>query len=279
MQDGLRRELGPMLPRLRRFARGLTGGAAAAGDALVETACARLLTEGAVAGPAGRLDHALFGLMITLWVEPRAIHSPWQEGDAPSSGLDAVRAAFAALGCEQRTLLLLIGVEGLSYRECAALLGLSLASVAERLAAARLALVAGVDAPAGPIPPPAEDFMTRPGDEGLLCAYVDGELDETTARTVETWVAAETSAGAILRRLHDSAGMVRAALGGTVEEPLPPTLAALIAEPPPALPAPQPVSGRPPMAARPARHARLAAGLGAGALVSLAVGAAAWLLR
>lgn len=72
--------------------------------------------------------------------------------------------------------------------------------------------------------------MSRPWDDGILCAYVDGELDGPTARAVEAWLAEDPAAGATLRRLHDAAGMMRAAFGGEVADPLPGELAEMLRE-------------------------------------------------
>jgi anti-sigma factor RsiW len=84
--------------------------------------------------------------------------------------------------------------------------------------------------------------MKERWDDGLLVAYVDGELDDATARAVEAWVAADPDSGATLRRLHDSAGMLRAACGGPIHDPCPeimllleqPAVTAMAAAAPPA---------------------------------------------
>ena len=54
--------------------------------------------------------------------------------------LDAVRRAVARLPDTQREVLLLVCVEGLSYRETAETLGLPMGTVMSRLARARLAI-------------------------------------------------------------------------------------------------------------------------------------------
>jgi RNA polymerase sigma-70 factor (ECF subfamily) len=54
--------------------------------------------------------------------------------------LDAVRRAFAALPDEQRTVLLLVCVEGYSYREIAEITGMPMGTVISRVARGRMAL-------------------------------------------------------------------------------------------------------------------------------------------
>ncbi|MDD3447910.1 MAG: RT0821/Lpp0805 family surface protein [Gammaproteobacteria bacterium] len=62
--------------------------------------------------------------------------------------------------------------------------------------------------------------MTR-FDDGILVAYVDGELDNDTAAAVEGWLARDAAAAARARRLREQAGLLRAAFNGVLNEPVP----------------------------------------------------------
>jgi RNA polymerase sigma-70 factor (ECF subfamily) len=69
-------------------------------------------------------------------------------GEAESRlALAEVRRAIAVLSPEQRTVLLLVSVEGLAYREAAEILGLPMGTIMSRLARARLALAKALEEP------------------------------------------------------------------------------------------------------------------------------------
>lgn len=144
-----------MLPRLRRFARGLTGTAAEADD-LVQAACERALTRRHQFEAGTRFDSWLFRIVQTIWIDQlRARQVRKEDGevgdeqlgsDAPVRRIEArlalseVRRAIERLPPDQRTVLMLVTVEGLSYREAAAVVGVSVGTVMSRLARARIAL-------------------------------------------------------------------------------------------------------------------------------------------
>jgi len=67
---------------------------------------------------------------------------------ADRAGMQDFYAAIMKLSVEHRQILLLVGVEGLSYSEVAAELGVPIGTVMSRLARARERLRAGLDAPA-----------------------------------------------------------------------------------------------------------------------------------
>lgn len=157
---GLRQMLVPLLPRLRRFARGLTGSAADAED-LVQSACEKALASESAWQPGTRLDSWMYRILQNLWIDSRRALAARtaQAGDtvAEEPSLDggravearfalaAVRRAMALLPDDQRTILLLACVEGLSYRECAQVLEIPVGTVMSRLARARLTLSRLVD--------------------------------------------------------------------------------------------------------------------------------------
>ncbi len=64
--------------------------------------------------------------------------------------LEAVRGLAARLPEEQRSILLLVCVEGLSYKEVSEVLDIPMGTVTSRLARARATLKDGLDGPAAP---------------------------------------------------------------------------------------------------------------------------------
>ncbi len=149
------------LPRLRRFAYGLTG-SAADGDDLLQATCERAIRHIDKWQPGTRLDSWMYRIARNLHLNNIRARNVRGEHLAPADpeihgAVDgarimesqltyaAVRGFIARLPEEQRTVLLLITVEGLSYREVSELLELPLGTVTSRLARARLALKAYMD--------------------------------------------------------------------------------------------------------------------------------------
>jgi RNA polymerase sigma factor (sigma-70 family) len=151
----LRRELGALLPRLRRFGRALARTREDADD-LVQAAVERALQRAAQWQPGTRLDSWLFRIMQNAWIdELRARERRGQtfvaeeEGEhvgtgSPDAQADAiaVRRAVAQLGDEQRAVVALVLVEGLPYQEAADVLQIPIGTLTSRLARARQALQA-----------------------------------------------------------------------------------------------------------------------------------------
>src|SRR5258708_25069219 len=144
-----------LLPRLGRFARGLTGSTEDAND-LVQAACQRALEREHQWMPGTRLDSWMFRIVRTLWIDElrgRKVRQGRGVVDAEDAivvdgpraiearlTLDTVRRAVAGLPEPQREGLLLVCVEGMSYPETAETLGLPMGTVMSRLARARLAI-------------------------------------------------------------------------------------------------------------------------------------------
>jgi RNA polymerase sigma-70 factor (ECF subfamily) len=144
-----------VLPRLRRFARGLTGSAAEADD-LVQAACERALSRQHQFQEGTRFDSWMFRIVQTIWIDQLRARSvraedPELEGDRFGSdepvrraearlALEEVRRAVARLPADQRNALLLVTVEGLSYKEAAEVAGVPVGTIMSRLARARVAL-------------------------------------------------------------------------------------------------------------------------------------------
>lgn len=156
MDQTVRQELLAILPRLRRFAYGLTG-SVDSGDDLVQSACERALARLHQWEPGTRLDSWMFRIMKNLWLDDtragwrrevvtssevlEAVHG----GDAEAESavrleLGSVLEQISRLPDAQRTVLLLVSVEGLSYKEAAAVLDVPIGTVMSRLARARLTL-------------------------------------------------------------------------------------------------------------------------------------------
>ena len=135
------------IPALRRYARALTRDADIADD-LVQDALVRAL----------RSEHLFQGDEIRSWLYTiltnlnrnrlrslarRPVLAPIEDNDAPDlAGPEAggrdIERALALLVDEQRTALLLVVLEGLSYREVAEVQGVPIGTVMSRLARARV---------------------------------------------------------------------------------------------------------------------------------------------
>jgi RNA polymerase sigma-70 factor (ECF subfamily) len=145
-----------LLPRLRRFAIGLSG-SADEGDDLVQQACLKALERYAQWQPDSRLDSWVYKIIMNLWIDRRRSAASrlsvpgdgiWEQipGAPLLAELEArqdLRQAWEAikkLPEEQRQVLLLVTVEGFGYQEAADMLEIPIGTVMSRLARARLAL-------------------------------------------------------------------------------------------------------------------------------------------
>lgn len=157
MSQSFNDQLIALLPRLRRFARGMTGSTAAADD-LVQAACERALSRSHQFQEGTRFDSWLFRIMQTIWIDQiraRAVRREEPEDGAMLLGSDAaarqiearlrlseVQAALKTIPEEQRAALMLVTVEGLSYKEAAEVAHVPVGTIMSRLARARVALEA-----------------------------------------------------------------------------------------------------------------------------------------
>ena len=185
MAEDLRTTLTALLPRLRRFGIALTGSAADADD-LVQDACARVLERAAQLREEGRADAWIYGIMRHLWIDRVRAgrlrrHEDVQDrtdlvGEDGARVTEArltlagVRRCLLALAEEHRTVLTLVCIDGLSYREAADILDVPIGTVMSRMARARLALhqrLQGSVARAGPAEVVALTSMrARPANGG-----------------------------------------------------------------------------------------------------------------
>jgi RNA polymerase sigma-70 factor, ECF subfamily len=153
-----------VLPRLRRFARGLTGSAVEADD-VVQAACERALSRARQYQEGTRFDSWMFRIVQTIWIDQLRSRDVRRE-DAEEEGvnvgtneparraearlaLQEVRNALEEIPAEQRAALLLVTVDGLSYKEAAEVAEVPVGTIMSRLARARVALQAKLDAGAG----------------------------------------------------------------------------------------------------------------------------------
>lgn len=155
MSDSFRSELIALLPRLRRFALGLTADPHQADD-LVQAGCERALTRRHQWQAGTRLDSWMFKIMQNLWIDQMRSkpvvaqadseeleHVPdrdWNRGMEAKLSLEQVTRAMAALPDAMRAVLTLVCIEGLSYKEAAEVLDVPIGTVMSRLARARLEL-------------------------------------------------------------------------------------------------------------------------------------------
>jgi RNA polymerase sigma-70 factor (ECF subfamily) len=160
MDIDLRGVLTSLLPRLRRFGLTLTGSPSDADD-LVQTVCERVLRRSDQLRDHARLDAWIFGIMRNTWIDETrsrrvrrhddleaAADVVGDDGEQVAHGsitLKAVRQVLATLPEEQRTVLVLVCVEGLRYADVAEVLGIPIGTVMSRLARARLELRARMD--------------------------------------------------------------------------------------------------------------------------------------
>ena len=151
-------ELSALLPRLRRFAHGLSRNTSDADD-LTQMTIERALRAKAQWQPGSRLDSWLYKIMRNLWIDTvrsrgrtDQVEVPAEEvtnlGHDPSDGIEAafqlrrIMHAMEQLPHEQREVVALILIEGFGYREAAELLDLPIGTVSSRLVRGRTALFA-----------------------------------------------------------------------------------------------------------------------------------------
>ena len=149
-----------LLPALRRYARSLTRSAEAADD-LVQAACERVLAGRGVLEDVEQPANWMCRIIHNLWTDqqrrsrkqPTApLEDGWHVATEETervliarSTLARVRGIMTALPEEQRAPLMLVCVDGLSYREAAARLDIPIGTLMSRLARGRLALARGLE--------------------------------------------------------------------------------------------------------------------------------------
>ena len=142
-----------LLPRLRRFARNLTGDPDRADD-LVQMACERSLTRLGQYRDGTRFDSWLYRIVYTQWID-RVRRRQRQSAQTQTlrnlqeiSGADEssprqivsfmdIKNALGHLPEENKAAIVLVAVEGYTYAEAARVLGVPVGTVASRVARAR----------------------------------------------------------------------------------------------------------------------------------------------
>ena len=146
-----------LLPRLRRFARSLSRNQHDADD-LVQVVVERALRNLEQFRADANLASWLFGIMKNAWIDicrtrgRRAeVALPEDSGEHPAvtpgdtdAGLWSVSEAMSKLPEDQRLAVALVLVEGMSYKEAAAVLEIPIGTLTSRLARGRTALAAAL---------------------------------------------------------------------------------------------------------------------------------------
>jgi RNA polymerase sigma-70 factor (ECF subfamily) len=151
---GFRESVEAAVPALRRYARALTRDAEIADDLVQDTLVRALRSEHLFHG--GDIRSWLYTILTNLnrnrlrALARRPAMTPIAENDAPDfagpeAGARDIERALASLVEEQRAALLLVVLEGMSYREVAEVQGVPIGTVMSRLARARMQIKAYLD--------------------------------------------------------------------------------------------------------------------------------------
>jgi len=144
-------DLASYIPRLRRYARALTGNREFADD-LVQDTLERALRKWVLWRAGSKIDSWLFSIMHNLFVN-QVRSAPARQlsvslddlefepaGQGSAEGVLQLRDLLSSLNKlshDQREILLLVGLEDMSYQEVARILELPLGTVMSRLSRAR----------------------------------------------------------------------------------------------------------------------------------------------
>jgi RNA polymerase sigma-70 factor, ECF subfamily len=148
-------ELVTLLPRLRRFARALTRNPHDADD-LVQVALERALARAHQLRADAALAGWVFGILRHAWVDElrararservfapeQSGHNVGDAGQGVQAEMLSVQDAMGRLPEEQRIAVILVLVEGLSYKEAAHVMDVPIGTLTSRLARGREALQA-----------------------------------------------------------------------------------------------------------------------------------------
>ncbi len=149
-----RQSIQAAIPALRRYARALTRDAETADDLVQDTLVRALRSEHLFQGEDTR--SWLYTILTNLnrnrlrSLARRPMHASLGDNDAPEmagpeAGLRDIGRALDSLVPEQRAALMLVVLEGLSYREVAEVQGVPIGTVMSRLARARGQIKAYLD--------------------------------------------------------------------------------------------------------------------------------------
>jgi RNA polymerase sigma-70 factor (ECF subfamily) len=152
--SGFRSGVEAAVPALRRYARALTRDAELADDLVQDTLVRALRSEHLFHG--GEVRSWLYTILTNLnrnrlrTLARRPTLTPLEDNDAPDmagpeAGARDIERALATLVDDQRTALLLVVLEGLTYREVAEVQGVPIGTVMSRLARARMQIKSYLD--------------------------------------------------------------------------------------------------------------------------------------
>ena len=151
--SAFRDDVEAMIPALRRYARALARDADVADDLVQDTLVRALRSERLFLG--GDIRSWLYTILTNLnrnrrrSLARRPQFTPLLDNNAEPSGTEAesrdIARALATLVEDQRSVLLLVMLEGLSYREVADIQGVPIGTVMSRLARARAHVRASLD--------------------------------------------------------------------------------------------------------------------------------------
>lgn len=145
-----------LLPRLRRFAAGLARDPAD-GDDLCQATVIRALEKRASWQPGTRLDSWMMRMMRNIWIDEARARTRRSEtfvaedaglsvggsgGQEEAVALSVIDRGLRTLPNEQREAVLLVMVEGYSYKEAAEIVGCPVGTLNSRLVRGRDALLA-----------------------------------------------------------------------------------------------------------------------------------------
>jgi RNA polymerase sigma-70 factor (ECF subfamily) len=151
---GFRQGVEATVPALRRYARALTRNVELADDLVQDTLVRALRSEHLFHG--GDIRSWLYTILTNLnrnrlrSLARRPAMQAIEDNDAPDmtgpeAGARDIERALASLAEDQRTALLLVVLEGLTYREVAEVQGVPIGTVMSRLARARMQIRAYLD--------------------------------------------------------------------------------------------------------------------------------------
>ena len=152
--SGFRQDVEATIPALRRYARALTRDTDAADDLVQDTLVRALRSQHLFHG--GDVRTWLYTILTNLnrnrlrSLARRPTLSPIEDNDAPDMagpemGTRDIGRALATLVDEQRSALLLVVLEGLTYREVAEVQSVPIGTVMSRVARARAQIKAYLD--------------------------------------------------------------------------------------------------------------------------------------
>jgi RNA polymerase sigma-70 factor (ECF subfamily) len=151
--SAFRDDIEAMIPALRRYARALARDTDVADDLVQDTLVRALRSERLFLG--GDIRSWLYTILTNLnrnrrrSLARRPQFTPLLDNNAEPSGTEAesrdIARALATLVEDQRSVLLLVMLEGLSYREVADIQGVPIGTVMSRLARARAHVKAGLE--------------------------------------------------------------------------------------------------------------------------------------